>query len=62
MSKKSLTYKRRDELEQEIKDFKSASCRNCKWLLDEVCVNGDSLQCIEYPNTEMMCNLWEKIK
>ena len=40
-------------------DYATASCANCLWLKEEVCANGTSPMCADYPDPEMMCNKWE---
>ena len=43
------------------KEFYGRTCENCKWLSDEVCTNGDSTKCADFPDTEMMCGWWEGV-
>ena len=45
-----------DELEA---DYATASCANCKWLKEGVCVNDESIMCADYPDPMIMCNKWE---
>jgi len=54
----------RDGIEKHIDriydELEKANCKTCKWLNDEVCTNGDSPMCADYPNINMMCGYYEK--
>jgi len=43
------------------KQQENASCNNCRYLHEEVCVNDKSPMCADYPDTKLMCNKWREL-
>jgi len=46
-------------LHDTITMYEERNCTNCKWYLDDVCVNGDARLCADFVNDSDICKLWE---